>query len=583
VAIHGSFVTTTLLETRYLALRAELSGHLGRLCELLAGCGRPEAAATAKELLAHAAEPFLFVVVGEVKAGKSSLINALLGTTVTDVAPDPCTDRIRIIGRAGTPGETETEAGGLVVRAAVDSPLLDGLSIVDTPGVDSIIDRHQEITEQFIPRADLVLFSFSALNPYSRSAWEFFDLVADAWGRNVAFALTMADLASPEQIAVNTRRLRELARDRGLAEPTIFLVSASKSLVDAEAGGIEALRRHIRELTADGGHFVGKLDATRRSALHLLADLGRTLDGRTQELAADDAEAGRIRNRLETARLAAGREAEVLRTRVEAAYARLAGEFETAFAAELTLSGMLGRSITGLWRRGKAGSGPSARLKELGETFGRDLEREVESIATQGAAHIFESVSGYARMLLDELRLRRLAAVTPDGDPLSGERDRVLAEVAGRVESLLAEGGPMAGIDPKTVTAMDPRAAMGGALVVLGTIFAMSVKSVVIDVTGGVVAALGALLAGSALYWQRPRLLREMRRRLAAGGETLRQELGERLEARLDRIFRELAARFEPFFADIEARSQTLAGCRARQTELETTLRAFMPVKGGRE
>ena len=160
---------------------------------------------------------------------------------------------------------------------------------------------------------------------------------------------------------------------------------------------------------------------------------------------------------------------------------------------------------------------------------------------------------------------------------MSGQRQRVLDEVAKRVEALLAEGGPLAGIDPRTVSAMDPRAAMGGALVVLGTIFAVSVKSAVIDVTGGIIAALGAVLAGSALYWQRPRVLGEMRRRLAGGGETLRLELDERLSARLDRIFRELAERFEPFFADIEARSQTLAACRARQTELEATLRDFSP------
>ena len=38
---------------------------------------------------------------------------------------------------------------------------------------------------------------------------------------------------------------------------------------------------------------------------------------------------------------------------------------------------------------------------------------------------------------------------------------------------------------------------VGGALVVLGTIFAVSVKSAVIDVTGGIIAALGAVLAGS--------------------------------------------------------------------------------------
>ncbi len=569
----GSAVTTTLLEARYLALRGELTGHLGRLCELLAACGRPEGAATARELLKHAAEPFLFVVVGEVKAGKSSLINALLGAQVTDVAPDPCTDRIRVIGREET--VAQAPSGDLVVRVAVDNPLLDGLAIVDTPGVDSIIDRHQEITEAFIPRADLALFTFSVLNPYSRSAWEFFDLVAGAWGRRVAFALTMADLASPEQIAVNTGRLRELARERGVEEPVVFLISSEKRRTDPEAGGIEALRRHIRELTAGGGHFAGKLDATRRSALRLLQELGDSLDERGRELAADSAEADRIRSRLDTARLAAGREAEVLRTRVEAAYARLSEEFLAAFAAELTLGGMLGRSVASLWRRGQDVASPAKRLTELGEAFGRGLEREVESIAAVGAAHIFESVSGYARMLLDELRQRRSASVAPHGDPLSGERDRVLAEVAGRVETLLAEGGPMAGLDAKSVSTMDPRAAMGGALVVLGTIFAVSVKSAVIDVTGGVVAALGALIAGSALYWQRPKVLREMRRRLAHGGEKLRQELDERLSARLDRIFRELADRFEPFFADIATRGETLAGCRTRRDELDEALRRF--------
>jgi hypothetical protein len=567
-------VTTTLLQAQFLAKRAELSGLLGRLREVVAQCGRSDLVQIAETLLAHVAEPFLFVVVGEVKTGKSSLINALLGAQVTEVAPDPCTDRIRIIARGETPGEIP--AGSLVTRVAMDNPILDGLAIVDTPGVDSIIDRHQEITEDFIPRADLVLFVFSALNPYSRSAWEFFGLVSDSWRRNVAFALSQADLASPEQIAVNTARLRELAGERGIPDPTIFLISSTTSASDPEAGGIEALRRHIREMTADGGHFAGKLEATRRSALQVLSSLGQTLEVQERELAADTAEAARIEHRLEASRQAAGREVEVLRTRVEAAYARLSGEFETAFAAELTFGGMIGRSITGLWRR-KETSGPAVRLRELGETFGRDLEREVDGIARQGAVHIFESVSGSVRTLAEELRLRRFSETGQEADALTAQRDRVLAEVADRIEALLAEGGPMAGLDPKRVTGMDPKAAVGGALMVLGTIFVMSVKGAVIDVTGGVLAALGALLAGSALFWQRPRVLAEMRRRLVAGGERLRQELIERLTARLDRIFREVAERFEPFFADIQARRATLAELSARRADLDTALGAFDP------
>lgn len=570
-------MTASLLESQYLARRTELAGLLGRLAELVDRLGRADLAQTAEALLAHVAEPFLFVVVGEVKTGKSSLINTLLGAEVTDVAPDPCTDRIRIL-EYGTDA-SEVDVSPLLTRAAVDNPLLAGLAIVDTPGVDSIIDRHQEITEQFIPQADLVLFVFSALNPYSRAAWTFFDLAADTWKRNVAFALTLADLASPEQLAINTARLRELAAGRGLADPPVFVLSSKAGRDNAEAGGIEALRAHIRRLTSSGAHFGGKLEATRRSALNIVGDLGRTLATQSGELAADVIEAERIRKRLASARLAAGREAEVLRTRVEAAYTRLGQRLEEDFAAELRFGGMLSRALTGLWRR-KGASGPAARLRELGAAFGADLEREVDDIAQAGAAHIFDSVNGSARMLLDELRLHRTSAPSPDADALARQRDRVLAEVGGRVEALLAEGGPMAGIDPRSVTGLDPTATLGGALVVLGTVFAVSVQSVVIDVTGGVVAALGALMAGSALFWQRPRLLAALRRRMVAGGEVLRRELTERLDMRLDRIFRELAERFEPFFEDVTAREQTLTDLSARHAALRTALEAFATGEG---
>ena len=568
-------MAASLLESRFLARRTELAGLLGQLVELVDRCGRADLADTARELAAHVTEPFLFVVVGEVKTGKSSLINALLGATVTEVAPDPCTDRIRIITRGAQPSETDD--GPLLTRVTCDNPILDGLAIVDTPGVDSIIDRHQEITEEFIPRADLVLFVFSALNPYSRSAWEFYDLAAATWKRHVAFALTQADLASPEQIEINSARLRELARERGVSDPVVFLVAATKSLADPEGSGIEALRRHIRALTSTGGHYAAKLDATRRAAAQVAARLGDSLDGVAAELAADAAEADRMRKRLQAARQAAGREAEVLRVRVEGAYAKLSSRFEADFAEELTFGGMLGRAFTGLWRRGGKTAGPAARLGELGETFAKDLEREVDAIARQGAQHIFESVSLAVRTLLDELARRRDAAGGQPTDALTAQRDRVLDEVAGQVEALLADGGPMAGLDPKSVTGMDPKAALGGTLVVLGTIFAVAVKSVVVDVTGGVVAALGALLAGSALFWQRPRVLKEMRRRLAAGGEKLRLELDERLEARVDRIFRELDERFAPFFADIDDRREQLAALAARLTALREALTAFDP------
>ena len=44
----------------------------------------------------------------------------------------------------------------------VPAPLLQQVNIVDTPGTNVILDRQQRLTEEFVPRADLVLFCLSA-------------------------------------------------------------------------------------------------------------------------------------------------------------------------------------------------------------------------------------------------------------------------------------------------------------------------------------------------------------------------------------------------------------------------------------
>ena len=56
-------------------------------------------AVTVDDIRSRLNEPFLFVIVGEVKVGKSSFVNALLQTDkeVCKVAPDPCTDTIQQI------------------------------------------------------------------------------------------------------------------------------------------------------------------------------------------------------------------------------------------------------------------------------------------------------------------------------------------------------------------------------------------------------------------------------------------------------------------------------------------------------
>lgn len=43
------------------------------------------------------------------------------------------------------------------------------MNLVDTPGTNVILQRQQRLTEEFVPRADLVLFVLSADRPFTES------------------------------------------------------------------------------------------------------------------------------------------------------------------------------------------------------------------------------------------------------------------------------------------------------------------------------------------------------------------------------------------------------------------------------
>ncbi|MGH2569742.1 MAG: dynamin family protein, partial [bacterium] len=180
-------------------------------------------------------EIFLLVVVGEYNAGKSTLINCLLGEPLLEVGDLPTTREVHLLRHGTPPSAHRGEEALLVHHRPVE--LLRDLSIVDTPGTNSMQRREQELTERFVPRADLVLFLTSVLRPYAASEHDFLSRIR-AWGKNVVLVVTHADLArDPEQIERAREYVREQAQ-RGLgAEPRIFVVSAAEALAARDGGG----------------------------------------------------------------------------------------------------------------------------------------------------------------------------------------------------------------------------------------------------------------------------------------------------------------------------------------------------------
>ena len=124
-----------------------------------------------QDALTQAAEQltslFLLVIVGEFNAGKSAFINALIGAEVMPEGVTPTTAVINLLRYGETPDRDD--AAGRHHRADLSRPtFLDEITVVDTPGTNAIIREHEALTEQFVPRSDLVLFRHLRRPPVHR-------------------------------------------------------------------------------------------------------------------------------------------------------------------------------------------------------------------------------------------------------------------------------------------------------------------------------------------------------------------------------------------------------------------------------
>jgi GTP-binding protein EngB required for normal cell division len=210
---------------------------------------------------------FRLVVMGEIKKGKSSFINALLGEpdllpTASDVAtatvfkimygperrfkvfflPDVDTDRRpepKVI-EASDLRDYGTEAGNRGNQRRVDfiglelpHPLLrEGLVIVDTPGVGGLFKAHRDITWRYAPNADAICFVLDSVESViSNDELAFLKELTQKVTRKIFFVQTKTDAADVEQWRGWEKRNREhLAKHLGIAPGRLlyFPVSAKR-------------------------------------------------------------------------------------------------------------------------------------------------------------------------------------------------------------------------------------------------------------------------------------------------------------------------------------------------------------------
>src|SRR5512147_996945 len=162
----------------------------------LAGIDVPrESLTTLQDAILQLDELFLVVVVGEFNAGKSALVNALLGEKVLLEGATPTTSRVTLVKWGEQAGEHAVDENFAIYTYPL--PLLKELNIVDTPGTNAVIRHHERLTDEFVPRSDLVLFTTSADHPLTESERQFLERIL-AWGKKIVFALNKADIIESE-------------------------------------------------------------------------------------------------------------------------------------------------------------------------------------------------------------------------------------------------------------------------------------------------------------------------------------------------------------------------------------------------
>lgn len=192
------------------------------------------------KLVTEMDELFLLVVAGEYNAGKSTFINALLGDEVFAMGDLPTTRSISIL-RHGEETSVQSRGEHTMVHT-YPAEFLRDLELVDTPGTNSLERMEEEITREFVPRADLVLFVTTLLQPLTASEMTFLGHIGE-WGKKIIFVVNGVDRRNSDE---QVERVREyIAREttaRLGAAPTIYCISA-----------LQALRARMAERTGAAG------------------------------------------------------------------------------------------------------------------------------------------------------------------------------------------------------------------------------------------------------------------------------------------------------------------------------------------
>ncbi len=503
---------------------------LQRCLSLTDKCSETEASAILKNRLALLQSVALFVVVGEVKSGKSSFVNALLGEDVCEVAPDPCTAVIQELAYGEE--RSKTVLGDYWERLTLPKTVLRDITIVDTPGTNSIIRNHQTITENYIPKSDLVIFVFPAKNPHTATAWELLSLVRKDWHRKTVFVLQQADLATQRELAVNQERVKQYAHERNVQNPVLFTVSAKRELDGASDSGFAEFREYLRDAVESGEVWRMKLEGCRDTVRKIVNDLLAKLRREEAAIAEDKAFYQDLLARVEGRREKAHSLRRLIVDSLGVSYDRLASRLEEDFREGLQIGTILSRSIPYLRDKDV-----KTWIRETQDKFEKTAKEEIEAESSR----VSKDLSDEMKAMLDDLSLaiaHRQERQQQGSHPVAADRLDILERLRSQLRDLRIYDI----VDEKGIqgSELGKLTLTGGGIAALGAVIAMATHLIAFDITGGILAAVGAGLVAVTLLWKRSAIMKDFSQKMDKSRDEFRGRLDQEITQIFERLFLEI-------------------------------------------
>jgi ribosome biogenesis GTPase A len=418
--------------------RSHLNNLLHSVQLLTADINHTKLRETVENLRKNINEPFLFVVVGEVKAGKSSFINALLQAEVCETDIEPRTDAIQQIVYSDEQFVQQIEPN--LRKIGLPLEILKDISIVDTPGTNTIIQEHQIITERYIPNSDLTFFVLFGKNPYQKSAWDFLDFVSAEWRKKVVFILQQADLLKPADLERNIERVKEYAHQKQIKSPIIFATSAERELNHEEGSGFSEVRDYIKDMVSSGESYKIKLRSVSGTTQKIIDALAGDVQALELQLETDKRTTESIKQKIEAGKTRSRYEIDNLVDRLVGRYDSISTRIKQEFRESLAVFTVIRRSFAGIFNKQAS---MQTWIDEFKERCQRDLKSSLEEVSNEGAQHFVDGVRQLLEGLTQDLNSIQTTQIQSSSISLKilERRQEVIESVKCKVNRLFTSKG----------------------------------------------------------------------------------------------------------------------------------------------